>query len=370
MARTPLFRRSVAAAASVSSTRDDRYLPQEKAVRLSRLSIDPSRTVLICLVGLVLALSGLNLDPAAASASPVVAAVGSPGTACSPNSDDATVTTTGARCIAGVAATTRGRLNPVCLNGPSAFKTPPAFYVPRECGGNGLGGEAIAQARAISTLNANGTHDAPAAPGGIAPNIQWETSPGTGRRSDILVYDRNDTTVPIQIIEVKGTWNQTYEEAGDQLNGYVGTWRNLNAVTGRDAQPYDFATHPDMADEFVMRRQCGANGPVLELTYTVSAGAEPGVLKVVRTGPKCPPRSTGSGAEEKQNDQQVDEGEEYHDKPPSIPPITPIYPSGGDGDGEPSPAEPGQCEVLCLGQDVGAEEVALYTLGVIKSVGA
>ena len=54
-------------------------------------------------------------------------------------------------------------------------------------------------ARAIAQLNARGSYG-PSSPGGISPNLQWETQIPGGGRPDLFIYDRtNYATMLAQI---------------------------------------------------------------------------------------------------------------------------------------------------------------------------
>ncbi|MCA4135710.1 hypothetical protein [Arthrobacter sp. M4] len=125
--------------------------------------------------------------------------------------------------MAGKIFDTRGRLAASCL---LTLKGTNQAYEPAECGSIGKGVEYIAQSRAIARLN---QMQNVVSKSGINANIQWEVVLPSGKHPDILVYNRDDPSVPLQVIEVKGTWSRYYNQTQRQITGYI---QELQTVVG------------------------------------------------------------------------------------------------------------------------------------------
>jgi hypothetical protein len=118
------------------------------------------------------------------------------------------------RCIAGVRVNTRARVASACLLADKALQ-PDAIYAPSECGGSStrVQAEFIAQARYIAQMN----KDLKGPADGIKSDIQWEVSFKT-LRPDIIAYNPKDSTTPISIYEVKGSWDPDgVKKLGDKI---------------------------------------------------------------------------------------------------------------------------------------------------------
>lgn len=148
-------------------------------------------------------------------ASPVVAAAE---TECVTNSEQRAPVSMRV-CVAELRRSTRLGLRADCIESAKALQSNPLYSVTECRAGRGVQAEAIAQARAIAQLNDAGVHGDRATEG-ITANLQWEVR-YPGGQVDLLVYDRTDTAVPIELVELKGVWNGGERAARDQLGRYV-----------------------------------------------------------------------------------------------------------------------------------------------------
>jgi hypothetical protein len=183
------------------------------------------------------------------------------------------------RCVAGQLFNTRGRLVPSCLTN---LKDMTQSYEPSECGkSNQRQIEYIAQARAIARLNEMQMFPSKT---GINANLQWEVglpnseSPSSPLRADIVIYDRNDPAVPVQIIEVKGEWNRDYDRTFDQIQGYLGA---LRSKIGSQYNAVEGSALNGTVDTFrVHFGQCLSTNEPIYGTYSVTTNEIAGMLVV------------------------------------------------------------------------------------------
>ncbi len=181
-------------------------------------------------------------------------------------------------CINGYEMNTRGRITagPGCLNGRPSAAT--YIYRPAECGSGS--NEYIGQARAIAYLDEKMNSGV-----GVDPNVQWEPRiQSEANRADILFYDRTQPvrTTPLQIIEAKGNWNETYADAPAQLQRYITAARAMGYTDVRIGTVLD-----GYLDEFNMYNGwCKTGAPRIKafLAYMDPTPGFAGILKVEDTG--------------------------------------------------------------------------------------
>ncbi|HEY3871923.1 MAG TPA: VWD domain-containing protein [Actinocrinis sp.] len=212
-------------------------------------------------------------------------------TACTTNSTDATVPASATtQCIAGFDTSTRRSLGnragtaTSCILDPQAL-VPGAVYQTDDCLPGALNAEPLAEARVIAQLNQAGVYGDTSATG-ITPNVQWETVvPGTASRPDLLLYNRNDPTQKVGLVEMKGTWSS--DDPVQEVSDYVSQW---NAAGGQQAEPYHFATPVDDNFEIQLGGPCKYDPSVTAayLYHTYSDPANDGVIWVDRTKRECP----------------------------------------------------------------------------------
>jgi hypothetical protein len=167
---------------------------------------------------------------------------------CSPNNEDPSIagSSSDSRCIAELMRTTRGRINPVCLD-DRALISPGVEYGMTECRlGPGIQAEAVAQARAIMRFNAAG-YAGDTSFSGVTPNIQWEVESPAGR-PDILLYDRTSPVAPIQLIEVRNFGGAA--NANRRMIGYLAGFPK--GPLDREVERFDLGNHSAgiYSDEF------------------------------------------------------------------------------------------------------------------------
>ncbi|MDQ1294879.1 MAG: hypothetical protein QG608_2764, partial [Actinomycetota bacterium] len=161
------------------------------------------------------------------------------GDACSPNSTQSVlIDPSPPQCIAEETRSTRVRLLNSCITGAKALQ-PDATYSKLECrGGGGIQAEAIAQARTIAQLNARGTYG-PSSPGGISPNLQWETQIPGGGRPDLFIYDRDNPTSDVGLVEMKidaAGGGKGLNEAIKDMTAYLRAFQET--ASGREVKEY------------------------------------------------------------------------------------------------------------------------------------
>ncbi len=117
---------------------------------------------------------------------------------------------------------------------------------------------------------------------GISPNLQWEIQLPTGDRPDILVYDRTSIASVLQVIEVKGRWNQDYGLVEFQLHGYLD---QLAKLTGKTlSQGTNLAGYTDSYR--MVAKSCPGTAAIRYADYNVESGG-PGLLVITRVLPPC-----------------------------------------------------------------------------------
>lgn len=172
-----------------------------------------------------------------ASSSSAIAATTTTGAACAPNSEAASTLTVSAQCIAEALTSTRGYVDPVCITDARSR----TVYSIGDCKAGGIQAEAMAQARAVSQLNAAGVYG-DVAVGGVTANLQWETVIPGGRRPDLLLYDRKNPGGAVGIVEMKGSWYGGVIAANADLTVYQAAWPAT--ASGRSVVRYDFSARP------------------------------------------------------------------------------------------------------------------------------
>jgi hypothetical protein len=229
--------------------------------------------------------------------------------ACPPNSDDISVPLVGAaQCIAEHLTSTRRNLgyawNPAgggyttipCVKDPRAL-VPGAVYKIEDCRPGGLQAENTAQARVVAQLNAAGVFGDTSLTG-ITPNLQWETQvPGSRLRPDLLLYNRNDPTGPVGLVEMKGDWSAADPVA--EVAGYVAAW----PAGPRPVRAHHFSTPINDTFEVELDPPC-KNDPAVHAAYlyhTYSDPAHDGVIRISETLRPCPDRKKQNQEDEAAN---------------------------------------------------------------------
>ncbi|WP_433728020.1 VWD domain-containing protein [Actinoplanes sp. CA-051413] len=258
--------------------------------------------LLIWLVALAMVVSA-GTNQAVAAPPPPEPGLASAGTGdpCNPNSTQSVlIDDSPPQCIAEETRSTRVRVKNSCITGTKAL-WPDATYSKLECrGGDGIQAEAIAQARAIAQLNARGSYG-PSSPGGISPNLQWETQISGGGRPDLFIYDRGNPDGGVGLVEMK------IDEAGGGA-GIPGAQRDMvkylaafpETASGRDVKAYSIPG--GFTDRFFITFGPCKYFPDQEsgnwyTTHTVPG--TPGVLVSDTVRQECPRRSSQGDEEDR-----------------------------------------------------------------------
>ncbi|HZO68920.1 MAG TPA: VWD domain-containing protein, partial [Kribbellaceae bacterium] len=158
---------------------------------------------------------------------------------------------------------------------PVGPNVPP--YWPRQCGGNGLGIEAIGQARAVSYLNRKLRGFGDNEPG-IIPDVQWEVEI-KGKRADILYYNRSSTTF-VDVIEAKQTTNNDFNQWDGQLdNRYINPLLGMGMTNVRRGIVLD--QWGEYRDDFYVsdnKDQCDTDEDLIR--HFKATTPEPGLLQI------------------------------------------------------------------------------------------
>lgn len=203
-----------------------------------------------------------------------------------------------------------------------------ALYTRVECrGGRGVQAEAIAQARAIASFNSKPALSGGATdPGKISSHIQWEVR-GPHGRVDILVYDPDDSSGDIQIVELKQVEYGGLPAARAQISRYVQGFPRGSA--NRRVAPMPFVE--GYGDAYrVLLADCPSAPRQLVRQFRVdSVPGVPGVLLISHTDRARPCPADGTPL-------PVDEHEpvpEDHDVPTDVPLVYPFPGNDKDNNG-------------------------------------
>ena len=164
------------------------------------------------------------------------------------------------RCIAGTQFPTRQRITRLeCFERdlatwkPSADRPAPALYPRSGCKeGSRQQIESIAQSRMIAQLDADGpegdTSENDGVPAEISANIQWEVQipnldqSGAIQYPDIMVYDRDNSSAPIKVIENKLS-TTSLPKIQQQLDRYMRSLRGSVAEADPTRRTVDRSVH-------------------------------------------------------------------------------------------------------------------------------